>query len=305
MRSAVATGPARAALAGNPSDGFGGHTLALALPAYEARVTVEAGESSDVGAALAGGGEPALLAAALRRLARLALVPESGVVLRGESGVPPEVGLGGSSALVVAALRALSEAFELALDADEIAGVALAAEVEELGIAAGPQDRVVQAHGGLVSMDFRGGGWRMERLDPGLLPPLFVAWDRREAAHSGQYHAQLRARHAAGDRDVLSGIERLADLGRRARDALVAGDEDAFARCVDGSFDARRAMGPLEPGHVRLVERARALGASANYAGSGGAVVGTLPRGIAGRDLRAEFEQAGCGFHVPLSQNSS
>jgi hypothetical protein len=37
---------------------------------------------------------------------------------------------------VVATLRALSDAFELALTPEEIAPIALAAEVEELGIAA-------------------------------------------------------------------------------------------------------------------------------------------------------------------------
>jgi glucuronokinase len=262
-------------------------------------VTVEPGESFDVSAALAAGGERALLAAALRRLARLGLVPETGVVLKCESRIPPEVGLAASSALVVAALRALSEAFSLGLAPDAIAREALAAEVDELGIAAGPQDRVVQAHGGLVSMDFGGGEWEIERLDLRLLPPLFVAWDSRRAAHSGDYHALLRTRHAAGDPDVLRGMRLLARLALEAREALVAGDFAAFARAVDASFDARAAMGPLDPGHVRLIERARALGASANYAGSGGAVVGTLPSGRAADDLRDEFERSGCGFHLP------
>jgi glucuronokinase len=299
MRPASATAPARAALAGNPSDGFGGRTLALALPAFEARVTVEPGVSFDVDRALAAGGEGALLAAALRRLARLGLVPERGVVLRCESGIPAEVGLAASSALVVAALRALSETFGLALEPGTVAREALAAEVDELGIAAGPQDRVVQAHGGLVAMDFGGREWQIERLDPRLLPPLFVAWDNRIAAHSGDYHAALRVRHAAGDPHVLRDMRLLADLALEARDALLAGDAAAFARSVDASFDARAAMGPLDPGHVRLIERARGFGASANYAGSGGAVVGTLPSGSGGEALREEFERSGCGFHLP------
>jgi glucuronokinase len=315
VRPASATASARAALAGNPSDGFGGRTLALELPALEARVTVEPADSSfDVDRALAAGGERALLAAALVRLAkkgsvppvppvppaaRRGSVPPAGFDLRCDSSIPPEVGLAGSSAIVVATLRALSDAFELALTPEEIAPMALAAEVEELGIAAGPQDRVVQAHGGLVLMDFGDSdGWRVEQLDPALLPPLFVAWHGGSAKHSGEYHASLRARHAAGDADVTTGLERLAQLALEARDALVAGDYESFARCVDGSFDARAAMGPLDPAHVRLIETARTLGASANYAGSGGAVVGTLPSGRAADELREAFERAGCGFQL-------
>jgi glucuronokinase len=299
VRSASATAPARAALAGNPSDGFGGRTLALALPAFEARVELEPGGSFDVDLALAAGGPDALMAAALRRLTSAGRVPAGGFGLHCSSAIPPQVGLAGSSAIVVATLRALSEAFALALAPDEVARIALAAEVEELGIAAGPQDRVVQAHGGLVSMDFTGGDWAVERLDPALLPPLFVAWDHGSATHSGDYHGQLRQRHAAGDPEVAVSLERLARLAERARDALLAGDADEFARCVDGSFDARAAMGELEPAHVRLVEIARGAGASANYAGSGGAVVGTLPRGQAAGKLQAAFERAGCGFHLP------
>ena len=148
-----------------------------------------------------------------------------------------------------------------------------------------------------------GDGWRVERLDPALLPPLFVAWDRGSAAHSGDYHGELRRRHGDGDPEVALGLERLTRLAAHAREALLAGDEEEFARCVDGSFDARAAMGALEPAHVRMVELARELGASANYAGSGGAVVGTLPRGPAALELKAAFEGAGCGFHLPAGDN--
>jgi glucuronokinase len=227
-------------------------------------------------------------------------MPATGFGVSCSSRIPPEVGLAGSSAIVVATLRALSEAFALDLTPDEVALIALEAEVEELGIAAGPQDRVVQAYGGLVSMDFGDdAGWRVERLDPALLPPLFVAWDRGSARHSGDYHGQLRRRHAQGDPEVTRCLERLAGLAQQARDAVLAGDEAGLARCVDDSFDARAAMGSLEPAHVRLVELARAAGASANYAGSGGAVVGTLPRGPAAEKMRAAFERRGGGFHLP------
>jgi galactokinase/mevalonate kinase-like predicted kinase len=297
--------PARAALAGNPSDGYGGRTLALALPSLEARVAVEPADGLRLGALeLAGlaeldlafehGREPALMAAALRRLARFAQIPESGFALSYSSSVPGEVGLAGSSALVVAALRALCGAFAIELTPDELALTALEAETEELGIAAGPQDRVVQSYGGLVMMDFSNSNWEVEPLDPALLPPLFVAWRHEHATHSGDYHAELRRRHAEGDPAVHGCMKRLAQLATDARDALVAGDHAAFARCLDGSFDERAAMGPLVPEHVAMIELARSLGASANYAGSGGAIVGTAPSD----QLRAGLERVGCSLLI-------
>jgi glucuronokinase len=245
--------------------------------------------------ALEHGREPALMAAALRRLAQFAELPSSGFALSYSSSVPGEVGLAGSSALVVAALRALCTAFDVRLTPDELALVALEAETEELGIAAGPQDRVVQAHGGLVMMDFANSRWRVELLDPALLPPLFVAWRHEHATHSGDYHAELRKRHAAGDPSVHGCMNRLAQLATDARDALIAGDHGAFGRAMDGSFDERASIGPLVREHVEMIELARSLGASANYAGSGGAIVGTRPSD----DLRAELERAGCSVLVP------
>src|SRR5205085_9615494 len=66
----------------------------------------------------------------------------------------------------------------------------------------------------------------------------------------------------------------LANLAHRARHALSAGDHIELARCADGSFDAQRRMLALDPRHVAMIETARAAGAGANYAGSGGSIVG-------------------------------
>jgi hypothetical protein len=50
-------------------------------------------------------------------------------------------------------------------------------------------------------------------------------------------------------------------------------DQTAFARRVDGSFDARARMLTLDRSHVEMVEIARRAGAAANYTGAGGAIV--------------------------------
>ncbi len=72
-------------------------------------------------------------------------------------------------------------------------------------------------------------------------------------------------------------MARLAGQARAAAQALHEGDHAAFAAALDASFDERAALLDLDPRHAAMVHAARATGASANYAGSGGAIVGTLP----------------------------
>ena len=49
-----------------------------------------------------------------------------------------------------------------------------------------------------------------------------------------------------------------------------------------------------------MVELARSLGAAANFAGSGGAIVGTMPPGIEPERVGAEFERSGCAASAPV-----
>jgi glucuronokinase len=91
----------------------------------------------------------------------------------------------------------------------------------------------------------------------------------------------------------------LAEIARAARAALIAGDHRRLARTADESFDVRRRLLALDPRHVELVERARALGAGANYTGSGGAVVAVCrDQAHAARVARA-LSELGCGTLAP------
>src|SRR5437660_886870 len=129
--------PARAALAGNPSDGYGGAVLALALPGFGA--TARASPATET--TVTPPSEP--VAATVRRLARRhPRAPAAAVTW--QTSIPRGVGLGGSSAIVIATLRALGGLQEAVMPDADLAEVALAVETEELGIAAGLQDRVAQ-----------------------------------------------------------------------------------------------------------------------------------------------------------------
>ena len=261
----MATGSAfaRAALAGNPSDGHGGAVLALCVPSLAAHAEAQPAPetrsdppSALVDAAVARSGRgPCAVRWAHERPAR---------------GRPRRLERdrhGGGAALCALHGHVLAP--------DALAEMVLAVEVEDLGIAAGPQDRYAQAHEGLVLMDFAGATRR------------WSAWTPRCCRTSTSPGAPTRPRPptpctaaCASGRTIprlRAGMGRLGGHARAARDALLSGDHAAFARAVDASFDERAALLDLDPRHVAMVRAARATGASANYAGSGGAIVGTLP----------------------------
>lgn len=309
--------PARVGLLGNPSDGYGGRTLGLAVEAFRATVTliptgsdperrgitivpsVDDATRWNSSADLADridrfgyGTGPQVMAAAVRTMidvvrglnenGQTVLLPED-FELRYETTIPRQVGLAGSSALVVATMRCLIEHIGLEIPDAVLASLALHVETDQLGITAGLQDRVVQTHGGLVAMDF--GAMAVdplfgvahgdyEVLDGSLLPPLFCAYLPASAEPSGAYHSTLRARFDAGDALVRSTLHELAALVVEGRAALRWNNPARFAELVGHNMDLRRRLGPLPEKQLALVDAVNELDAPATFAGSGGAVVG-------------------------------
>jgi glucuronokinase len=63
---------------------------------------------------------------------------------------------------------------------------------------------------------------------------------------------------------------------------------------MDANFDLRKKIMDLSPGHVRMVETARKCGASAKFAGSGGAILGIYQGEATWQALRRDLEAIGC-----------
>lgn len=320
---ARATVPARSALVGNPSDGFGGATIALTLDELVCTVQAEPGlgvsleaesehlEFDDLGALVSAGerseypagGPLALLMAATKRFATARRLPvDTGLRLQvAESSIPPRVGLAGSSAVVVGALRALGELFGTEIPREELPLLALACETEELAIPAGLQDRVVQTYGGLVFMDFDPDhqyGGRYQRLDPDVLPPLFVAWLTDAKADSGMVHRAAHERFDEGDPLAVATMAEIGSLAHRALSPLTVRDSVGLGVLMERNFDLRRELYELDPRHVELIETARRLGAPANYSGSGGAIIGLFTDEDHLATLREAFAGLGCELLV-------
>jgi glucuronokinase len=324
---------ARAGLVGNPSDGYHGKTISLIVRNFHAEVVLY--EWDDVELLL---GEESqsrfrsihelvrdvklhgyyggirLVKAAVKKFAEYCdrqHIPlhDRNFSLRFESTIPRQVGLAGSSAIIVATLRCLMEFYGVDIPLEVQPSLALAVEVEELNITAGLQDRVIQVYEGLVYMDFahermhETHGYRhgvYERLDPSLLPPVYLAYKADVSEPTEVFHNDIRGRYDRGESAVVAAMTTFAGLAAQAREALLARDHERLARLMDANFDTRRSIYQLPRGQVEMVEEARKVGASAKFAGSGGAIVGTCRDEAMFADVQRALGAIGCVVVKPI-----
>ncbi len=326
---------ARAGLMGNPSDGYHGKTLSIIVRDFHAQVTLYEWDQVEVvwsqndqsrfdsiddlvrDVRLHGYyGGVRLVKATIKRFAEYC--HEQGLTLhdrnfavRYQSDIPMQVGLAGSSAIIVATLRCLMEFYGVDIPLRVQPSLVLSVEHDELGIAAGLQDRVIQVYEGLVYMDFAEDrieaihGLRCgvyEPVDPALLPPLYIAYDAKASEPTEVVHSNLRARFHQGEPAVVEAMSAFAGLATQARDALLCGDRERLRRLIDRNFDLRRSICPLPKGQVRMVEHARACGASAKFAGSGGAIIGTYADEASYERLTTALGEIGCRVFKPTVQ---
>ncbi len=194
-----------------------------------------------------------------------------------ESNIPRSVGLAGSSAIVIAVIQVIGERFGLELSPMEVAAIAHGVEREDLAIAGGWQDQIVQSHGATGLMEFAG-PISHRRLEVPHEPAIavFISWRAQDSESSGLSHAGLQARR---ETSLVRGVmEELAQCGRAAADAIEARDVHLLKEAIGQSFALRCRVMDVLPQHQLAVERANAHGAVANFAGSGGAVTGVMPK---------------------------
>jgi glucuronokinase len=89
------------------------------------------------------------------------------------------------------------------------------------------------------------------------------------------FHNDIRGRFERGEPEVLAAMKFWANLTDQVRDCLLRREWDKLGPLLNSNFDMRRKIYRISPGNIRMVETARAVGASAKFPGSGGAIVGT------------------------------
>jgi glucuronokinase len=323
---------ARAGLLGNPSDGYHGKTISVIVRNFWAEVVLYEWDSVDIVLAeddrarfssvhdlardvrLHGYyGGIRLIKATIKRFveycqARQIALHGRNFSVRYQTNIPRQVGLAGSSAIIVATLRCLMEFYDVRIPLEAQPTFVLTVEQEELGIAAGLQDRVIQVYEGVVYMDFDRARRRevdgipcyaYEPLDPALLPRLYLAYHDALSEPTEVFHNNIRERFNRGEEAVVRAMAHFASLAARGRDALAAGDHRQLAALMNENFDTRRRIYTLPAWQVEMVEAARRTGASAKFAGSGGAVIGTFASPTVFDDLVRTLGSIGSRTIVP------
>ena len=324
---------ARAGLIGNPSDGYHGKTISIGLGNLWAQVSLYEWEQVEIiwsqedrsrfdsieqladDVVLHGYyGGVRLVKATIKlfvdycRREKIKL-HDRNFSVRYESNIPRQVGLAGSSAIIIATFRCLMDFYDIQIPLEVQPSLALAVEREELGIGAGLQDRVSQVYQGAVFMDFGEEKMRekqgfacghYEPLDVEQFPPLYVAYSTNESEPTEVVHNDLRTRYEQGDAGVIAAMQRFAQITVAARAAIAEGDVMGFGKLVDDNFNLRRSICNVASGQENMVRMAREAGATAKFAGSGGAIIGTLPEEATFARLEETLTPLGCKVIRPV-----
>lgn len=297
----------RAALVGNPSDGYFGKTIAFVFQNYEAEAELYESPELDLlpsirdhntfgsmeelhqDIALYGYyGGIRLLKATIKKFYEFVVendlsIENKNFTMRYRSSIPNRLGLAGSSAIITAAMRALCLFYDVKIRPDHFANLVLAVEKEELGIPAGLQDRVAQSYNYPVYMDFNRA--HMEKHRVGKYTPIeipddlniFIAYRTDLAEGSEVLHSRLRQDFLEGKQAVLDAMKEWASLTDRVKDALEKRDYSEIPSLLNRNFDLRCEVcaDAISRKNRQMVELARKTGASAKFTGSGGAIIGT------------------------------
>ncbi|MDR1479335.1 MAG: hypothetical protein LBJ00_10375 [Planctomycetaceae bacterium] len=318
---------ARAGLIGNPSDAYNGKTIAVIVKNFNAQVTlyewdrIEIVPSPSDESVFCSIGEMAqdvklhgyyggirLVKAAIYGFviyckSRGIRLHERNFSIRYETNIPRQVGMAGSSAIVVATLRALMIFYGVVIPKRVLPSLVLSIEREQLNITAGLQDRVAQIYEGCVYMNFAKESVRVdegficgeyEELPLQLLPSLYISYSKDFGEPTEVFHNNLRFRYDNGEAAVVDAMLGFAALTVEARGALLDRNWGKLGMLMDKNFDLRRSICQLPSEHILMIETARSCGVSAKFAGSGGAIVGIYPDEETLEKLREKMGAIGC-----------
>jgi glucuronokinase len=295
---------ARAGLLGNPSDGYFGKTISIIVKNFGARISLYQSPELHIepqeqdlttyrniyhlrdAVSLTGynGGIP-LIKAAIKKFCEYCeenniRLGNKNFTIRYASSIPRQVGLAGSSAIIIAAMRAFMQFYNVKIPLEILPNLALSAEKDELGINAGMQDRVIQSYEGCVYMNFdkkmmeEKKHGQYERIDPALLPKLYIAYKTSLGKVSGKVLNDIRTRYDKGDTHVIETLSKIASLAESGREAIQQKDHETLFHLMNENFDLRCKIMNISESNMEMIKTARSCGASATFTGSGGSIIG-------------------------------
>jgi galactokinase/mevalonate kinase-like predicted kinase len=296
-REVVCSAPGRAGIIGNPTDMYGGAVLSSSV-GMRARVTVTPApelvlETNEQECRIARWDDlrpqSDRFDVARAILDYMRLLPLACHV-RYESEIPLRSGLSGSTALVVALLQALLAWQGEYPNLYQLAERARYIELNYLKVVCGYQDAYMCTFGGLNYMDFRGKQFYREAeaelfatIEPlaTYIPELpFVLGFTGVQHASGAVHKPLRERWLEGERAIVEGYRKIAEIARMGKKALLIADWPLLGRLMNENHAIQRDLGGSGESNERLITaalEAGVLGAKLAGAGHGGTIIALWP----------------------------
>jgi D-glycero-alpha-D-manno-heptose-7-phosphate kinase len=194
------------------------------------------------------------------------------------SQVPPGTGLGSSSTVAVALIKAMSVLCGQRMSRQQVAELACDIEIEKLAMPIGKQDQFAASFGGLNFIEFRTDGVTVESFD--LPTDLLAALERRmmlfftgRSRNSAQILGEQKRSSERNRATVIEALHQIKNGALELRNQLSRGDLDSVGECLHRSWIAKRqlARGISDSWIDHWYDAARAAGATGGkIAGAGG-----------------------------------
>lgn len=197
------------------------------------------------------------------------------------SEVPPGTGLGSSSSVAVAIIKALSTLREQNMSKQDVAEMACYTEIQKLKAPIGKQDQYAAAFGGLNVFRFENDGTVIRealRLKPETLRMLedrLMLFFTGSARNSATILREQKRSSEADDRQVVDPLHRIKEMAGEALEVLISGKVDRLGELLDEGWQEKKrlAKGISNPdidGWYEIARAKGALGGKITGAGGGG-----------------------------------
>jgi mevalonate kinase len=193
------------------------------------------------------------------------------------SNIPVSAGMSSSTALCIAFIRVLSQAYDIPLDTSEIAELSYVVERENLNIECGRMDQYAIAYGGVTYID-TGPTPGVETIPVSSLP--IVVADTQEAHDTQELQLWLQDRLRAGDKVLIDSLLRVVGLVEEGKAALLRGDLETLGGLMNQQQIEENIMGTSTArlnAFCRTAVESGAWGAKQMGAGGGGCAIALCP----------------------------
>ncbi len=208
----------------------------------------------------------------------------TGIRITTRTDAPRGSGLGGSSALTVTLVHAVSELLGMPVRGDDLIDLVCDLETRLIGVPAGIQDYFPPVYGGLAALHLNPGAvvrhdipLPIERLSEHMLLHYTGV-----AHFSGTNNWSIYKRQIDGKKKVHKGLERIAQSAMEMEKALESGNMEAAGVALRHEWENRKALidgisTPEIEAAIAAATEAGAWGGKVCGAGGGGCVVFLMP----------------------------